>query len=235
MIKVELNEIAGFKSAVMGMRNPMNSWWKSDSHMQTVVDDEGQHEEFVLGQEDLKLMQNLSSAGVEHRTFARMIQVWVTIDAPLYWWKEMDRYTVGKTQVSCSTMHKIHAKEFTMDDFSVENLHGVEAVRAMVAVINALNRAREGFIGCEQKLKRTDLTEAERKHTTAQKKYFFDTMIQLLPSSYNQKRTINMNYEVCMKIWKERHNHKLKEWHILCDFIMNLPFLKQIMNLKVGG
>lgn len=234
MIKVELKEIAGFKSAVEAMRNPMNSWWKSDSHMQTVIDDDGQHEEFVLGQEDLKLMQNLSSAGVEHRTFARMIQVWVTIDAPLYWWKEMDRYTVGKTQCSCSTMHKIHAKEFTMDDFSVENLYGVEAIRAMISTIHALNRAREGFIACEQKLKRTDLTEAERKHSERQKKYFFDTMIQLLPSSYNQKRTVNLNYEVCMKIWKERHNHKLKEWHILCDFIMKLPFLKQIMNLKVG-
>jgi hypothetical protein len=220
MIKVELKEIAGFVSAVEAMRNPMNSWWKSDSHMQTVVDDDGQHEEFVLGQEDLKLMQNLSNAGVEHRTYARMIQVWVTIDAPLYWWKEMDRYTVGKTQVSCSTMHKIHAKEFTKDDFSVENIVGVEAERAMETVINALNRTRDDY-----------LTEAD----PVKKKKLWETLIQLLPSSYNQKRTINMNYEVCMKIWKERHNHKLKEWHILCDFILKLPYLKQIMNLKVGG
>lgn len=220
MINVELKEIAGFKSAVEAMRNPMNSWWKSDSHMQTVVDDDGQHEEFVLGQEDLKLMQNLSNAGVEHRTYARMIQVWVTIDAPLYWWKEMDRYTVGKTQVSCSTMHKIHAKEFTKDDFSVENIVGVEAERAMETVINALNRTRDDY-----------LTETD----PVKKKKLWETLIQLLPSSYNQKRTINMNYEVCMKIWKERHNHKLKEWHILCDFILKLPFLKQIMNLKVGG
>ena len=220
MIKVELKEIAGFVSAVEAMRNPMDSWWKSDSHMQTVVDDDGQHEEFVLGQEDLKLMQNLSNAGVEHRTYARMIQVWVTIDAPLYWWKEMDRYTVGKIQVSCSTMHKIHAKEFTKDDFSVENIVGVEAERAMETVINALNRTRDDY-----------LTETD----PVKKKKLWETLIQLLPSSYNQKRTINMNYEVCMKIWKERHNHKLKEWHILCDFILKLPFLKQIMNLKVGG
>ena len=233
MIKVNLEEIAGFKSAVMGMRNPMNSWNKSDSYMRTVVDDNGQHEEFVLGDNDLKLMQNLNSAGVEHRTFARMVQIWVTIDAPLYWWKEMDRYTVGKTQVSCSTMHKIHAKKFEMSDFSVELLEGVEARRAMEAVINALNRARDSYLSCVDKLKRTDLTEAERKHTIRQKKAFFDTLIQLLPSSYNQKRTINMNYEVCMKIWKERHNHKLQEWHILCDFIMNLPFMKDIM--KVSG
>lgn len=219
MIKVNLEEIAGFKSAVMGMRNPMNSWWKSDSHMQTVVDDDGQHEEFVLGQEDLKLMQNLSSAGVEHRTFARMIQVWVTIDAPLYWWKEMDRYTVGKTQVSCSTMHKIHAKEFTLDDFSVENIVGMEAHRAMESVIHALNRVREEYLNESDPVK---------------KKQLWYTLIQLLPSSYNQKRTVNLNYEVCMKIWKERHNHKLSEWHVLCDFILKLPFLKQIMNLKVG-
>lgn len=220
MINVELKEIAGFISAVEAMRNPMNSWWKSDSGMQTVIDDDGQHEEFVLGQEDLKLMQNLSNAGVEHRTYARMIQVWVTIDAPLYWWKEMDRYTVGKTQVSCSTMHKIHAKQFEMSDFSIENIVGVEAERAMESVINALNRTRDDY-----------LTETD----PVKKKKLWETLIQLLPSSYNQKRTINMNYEVCMKIWKERHNHKLKEWHTLCDFILNLPFLKQIMNLKVGG
>jgi hypothetical protein len=236
MIKVNLEEIAGFKSAVKAMRNPMNSWWKSDSHLQTVIDDDGHHEEFVLGQEDLNLMQNLFNAGVEHRTYARMIQLWVTIDAPLYWWKEMDRYTVGKTQVSCSTMHKIHAKKFEMSDFSVELIEGVEAHRAMETVINALNRARDGYLSCVDKLKRTDLTEAERKHTISQKNYFFNTMIQILPSSYNQKRTVNLNYEVCMKIWKERHNHKLKEWHILCEFILGLPYMKDIMKniLKDG-
>lgn len=232
MIKVILEEIAGFRPAVKAMRNPMNSWDKSDSYMGTVIDDNGQHEEFVLGDNDLKLMQNLSNAGVEHRTFARMVQVWVTIDAPLYWWKEMDRYTVGKSQVSCSTMHKIHAKKFEMSDFSVELIEGLEAKRAMESVINALNRARDAYLTCVDKLKNPDLTEAERKHINRQKKHFFDTMIQILPSSYNQKRTINMTYEVCMKIWKERHNHKLIEWHILCDFILNLPFLKKIM--KVG-
>lgn len=229
MIKVELNEIAGFKSAVKAMRNPMNSWDKSDSQ---IVCPDGDDSAFVLGDNDLNLMQNLFNAGVEHRTYARMIQVWVTIDAPLYWWKEMDRYTVGKSQVSCSTMHKIHAKKFEMSDFSVELIEGLEAKRAMESVINALNRARDEYLTCVDKLKNPDLTEAERKHIDRQKKQFFDTMIQILPSSYNQKRTINMTYEVCMKIWKERHNHKLIEWHILCDFILNLPFLKKIM--KVG-
>ena len=220
MIKVELKELAGLKSAVEAMRNPMNSWWKSDSHMQTVIDDNGQHEEFVLGQEDLKLMQNLSDAGVEHRTYARMIQVWVTIDAPLFWWKEMDRYTIGKTQVSCSTMHKIHAKEFTPADFSIESIVGVEAHRAIQSTINALNRTREEYLNESDPVKKKEL---------------WRTLIELLPSSYNQKRTVNMNYEVCMKIWKERHNHKLYEWHILCDFILKLPYLKDIMKLKVGG
>ena len=196
MIKVELKELAGLKSAVEAMRNPMNSWWKSDSHMQTVIDDNGQHEEFVLGQEDLKLMQNLSDAGVEHRTYARMIQVWVTIDAPLFWWKEMDRYTIGKTQVSCSTMHKIHAKEFTPADFSIESIVGVEAHRAIQSTINALNRTREEYLNESDPVKKKEL---------------WRTLIELLPSSYNQKRTVNMNYEVCMKIWKERHNHKLYE------------------------
>lgn len=226
MIKVKLEEIAGFKSAVMGMRNPMNSWWKSDSHMQTVIDDDGEHEEFVLGQNDLKLMQNLSDAGVEHRTYARMIQVWVTIDAPLYWWKEMDRYTVGKTQVSCSTMHKIHAKEFTMDDFSVEHLTPA-GLHLMNNTIEALNTCREIYLDF-------DNLQAEgvlSPNLTCKKDVWWQ-MIQLLPSSYNQTRTINLNYEVCMKIWKERHNHKLDEWHTLCDFILGLPYIKDIM--KVG-
>ena len=212
MIKVELKELAGFESAIEAMRNPMNSWWKSDSHMQTVVDDDGQHEEFILGQEDLKLMQKLSNAGVEHRTYARMIQVWVTIDAPMYWWKEMDRYTVGKSQCSCSTMHKIHAKEFTLDDFSHEHLFW-EAKDFLQTTIGFLNFCRERYI------------------ETKDKSYWWQ-MIQLLPSSYNQKRTVNMSYEVCMKIWKERHNHKLDEWHTLCDFILELPHMKDIM--KVG-
>ena len=230
-----MKEIAGFKSAVMAMRNPMNSWCKSDSAMcekgrigeckncgfydaeEDICYSYDNEPVFVLGDNDLKLMQNLTSAGVEHRTFARMIQVWVTIDAPLFWWKEMDRYTIGKTQVSCSTMHKIHAKQFEPNDFSVENIVGLEAHRAMEAVINALNRAREDY------LNETD---------PVKKKEHWRTMIELLPSSYNQKRTVNMTYEVCMKIWKERHNHKLSEWHTLCDFIMNLPYLKQIM--KVG-
>ena len=234
MLKVTLEELAGLKTAVKAMRNPKNSWDRSDSYETFVVDTETLRSvpsEFFLGDNDLKLMQNLNTAGVEHRTFARMVQVWVMIDAPLYWWKEMDRYTVGKNQIGCSTMHKIHDKEFEMDDFSVELIEGLEAKRAMESVINALNRARDGYRTCVGKLKNPDLTEAERKHINRQKKHFFDTMIQILPSSYNQKRTINMSYEVCMKIWKERHTHKLDEWHTLCDFILDLPYMKDIMKM----
>lgn len=249
MIKVELNEIAGFESAVKAMRNPMNSWDKSDSVVvhqpdtprldyhgkvveiipahDRVVQIPKQCEEFVLGDNDLKLMQNLNSAGVEHRTFARMIQVWVTIDAPLYWWKEMDRYTVGKTQVSCSTMHKIHAKEFELDDFSHEHLISVGVEIMNDYIIPALNSCREIYLDFDH-LHEEGMLSPE---ITCKKDVWWQ-MIQLLPSSYNQKRTINLNYEVCMKIWKERHNHKLDEWHTLCDFIMGLPFMKDIM--KVG-
>ena len=220
MIKINLEEIAGFKSAIMGMRNPKNSWGRSDSHMQNVIDDDGERDEFILGDNDLKLMQNLFGAGVEHRTYARMIQVWVTIDAPLYWWKEMDRYTVGKTQISCSTMHKIHEKEFTLDDFSCEHLINEDGHTWLGGfedmIVNGLNRARKKYL------------------ETKDKTYWWQ-LIQLLPSSYNQKRTINMSYEVCMKIWKERHNHKLDEWHTLCDFILDLPYMKDIMNLEFCG
>ena len=219
MIKITLEEIAGFKPAIKAMRNPMNSWAKSDSYETHIEDVETLQTapfEFFIGDNDMGLMQRLTNAGVEHRTFARMVQVWVTIDAPLYWWKEADRYTVGKTQVSCSTMHKIHAKEFVMEDFSVENIVGMEAHRAMQSVINALNRTREDY-----------LQEAD----PVKKKQLWETLIQLLPSSYNQMRTINMTYEVCMKMWKERHNHKLKEWHTMCDWILELPYMKDIMQI----
>lgn len=215
MLKVNLEEIAGLKTAVKAMRNPKNSWDRSDSYETYIEDAETQETapfQFFLGENDLKLMQNLTGAGVEHRTFARMVQVWVTIDAPLYWWKEMDRYTVGKNQIGCSTMHKIHAKEFELDDFSHEHLWGLY-LRNLKNNIVMLNDAREAYI-------------------VNKDKNLWWQMIQLLPSSYNQKRTVNMSYEVCMKIWKERHNHKLDEWHILCDFILNLPYMKDIMRMN---
>lgn len=239
MIKVELNEIAGFRSAVMGMRNPMNSWDKSDSyetHIEDVETLETAPFEFFLGDNDLKLMQNLTNAGVEHRTFARMIQVWITIDAPLYWWKEMDRYTVGKTQVSCSTMHKIHTKPFELSDFSMDDFYiddyGIDLKDMFIGVVADCECLRKRFLTAVENSKKKDhFTEAEQKHFSRQAKQFWKGLIQLLPSSYNQKRTINMNYEVCMKIWKERHNHKLDEWKTLCDFILDLPYMKDIMKV----
>jgi hypothetical protein len=214
MLKVTLEELAGLKTAVKAMRNPKNSWDRSDSYETFVVDTETLRSvpsEFFLGDNDLKLMQNLTSAGVEHRTFARMVQVWVTIDAPFYWWKEMDRYTVGKNQIGCSTMHKIHDKEFTLDDFSCDHLH-MKSLSTMGVVIQLLNFYRNKFIA-----------HKDKEH--------WWQMIQLLPSSYNQTRTVNMSYEVCMKIWKERHTHKLDEWHTLCDFILDLPYMKDIMKM----
>lgn len=218
MLKVKLEELAGMKTAVKAMRNPKNSWDRSDSYETYVVDCETDRtvpSEFFLGDNDLKLMQNLTSAGVEHRTFARMVQVWITIDAPFYWWKEMDRYTVGKTQIGCSTMHKIHAKEFTMDDFSCDHLTSMSA-DCLDNNIRLLNIYRNKFIANKSK------------------EYWWQ-LIQMLPNSYNQTRTINLTYEVCMKIWKERHTHKLDEWHTLCDFILDLPYMKDIMQISLKG
>ena len=214
MLKVKLEELAGLKTAIKAMRNPKNSWDRSDSYETFVVDSETMRSvpsEFFVGDNDMKLMQNLNSAGVEHRTYARMIQVWVTIDAPLYWWKEMDRYTVGKNQIGCSTMHKIHSKEFELDDFSCDHMH-TKSLSTMAVVIQLLNFYRNKF-----------LVHKDKEH--------WWQLIQLLPSSYNQTRTVNMSYEVCMKIWKERHTHKLDEWHTLCDFILDLPYMKDIMRM----
>lgn len=222
---------------IEGMRNPMNSWDKMDS-FECLADccDCGNYYDctnkgtwdYNIGKNDLKLMTQLAKGGPVHAKYRRMIPVFLTINAPLYWWKEFDTYKVGTVANSCSTMHKIHSKEFTMNDFSVERIEGMEAKRAMQSVVNALNHARDNFLTATDKLKRTDLTEAERKHTTAQRKYFFDTMIQLLPTSYNQKRTVMLNYEVLVNIYHSRKNHKLDEWHIFCDWIRQLPYSELI-------
>ena len=231
MIKVENIDVWGFEGAIRGLRNPMNSWDKSDTIYGEFhgLDDNGReiiisYNPPEIGQQDLSLMHRLYKAGTEHRTYARMIQVSMDITAPLYWWKEMDRYTVGKSQVSCSTMHKIAAKEFELDDFSHEHLIDDEdemfsdeelfdytAVTALNALINNLNFWRNKYL----------------KHKD--KKYWWQ-LIQLLPSSYNQKRTICMSYETVFKIIKERTGHKLDEWN---DFVKilkeELPYVKEII------
>ena len=186
---------------IEGMRNPMNSWGKSDS----VVGYDGS---MILGENDHKLMTSLAKGGAVHAKYRRMIPVFLTINAPLYWWKEFDTYKVGTVANSCSTMHKIHAKEFTMDDFSCEHLDRW-CMNIMEKVINTLNFHREKFI------------------ETKDKNHWWQ-MIQTLPTSYNQKRTVMLNYEVLVNIYNSRKNHKLDEWHTFCDWIETLPYSELI-------
>ena len=192
-------------AVIEGMRNPMNSWDKSDSVICGLLDDAP---DFDLGEADHKLMMSLNKGGTEHSKYRRMIPVWVTINAPLYWWKEADTYTVGKVQNSCSTMHKIHAKPFEVDDFSHEHLL-ISGYTHLCTTISVMNKYRERFL--------------ETKDKT-----FWWQMIQLLPTSYNQKRTVFCNYEVLAKMYRERKNHKLDEWHTLCDWIKTLPYSELI-------
>ena len=206
MIKIEKHEVLGFDHSIRGMRNAFESWSKSDSYWWSVADDLPRI--YYVGDNDLTLMKKLSKAGTDHRKFMRMIVVYADITAPLYWWKQMDQYKVGTVSDSCSTMHKIHAKEFTLDDFSIDQmLPGT--VEIMEHTIEALNHNRKLFI--ETKLK----------------SYWWQ-MIQLRPSSYSQKRTVMMNYEVLANIYKSRKNHKLDEWREFCQWIEALPYSELI-------
>lgn len=221
MLKVENVEVLGWEAAIRGMRNPMNSWEKSDSHYEChehdKLSDDCQKvyllDEYIPGPNDLNLMTRLRNAGTDHRKFMRMITVYLDITAPLYWWKEFDTYKVGTVANSCSTMHKIAAKEFTLDDFSHEHLSDFSShpenvqdpLTILSSTIKTLNSCRECYI------KEKD-------------NFFWWQMIQLLPSSYNQKRTVMLNYEVLVNMYKSRRNHKLDEWHTLCDWIESLPY-----------
>lgn len=207
MIKLENYETMGWEQAIRGARNPMNSWAKMDSvFTRSVVD--GKIESFRLGPNDHKLLMKLSKAGSDHGKYLRMIAVYVDITAPLYWWKEFDTYKVGTVANSCSTMHKIHAKEFVWSDFSTEHLFD-KAMRNMWDTIHILNAYREAFI------------------ETKDKNYWWQ-MIQLLPSSYNQKRTVMLNYEVLKNIYRARKGHKLDEWISFCEWIKTLPYSELI-------
>ena len=196
MINITNTEIFGWQAALRGARNPMNSWSLMDSH-----DD-------VIGERDLQLAMKLSKAGTDHRKFMRMIIVQVDINAPRYWWTEFDTYKVGTVANSCSTMHKIHSKEFTIQDFSHEHLNG-RGVVAMYEIIEVLNNYREKFL------------------KTNDKDYWWN-MIQLLPQSYNQLRTVTLNYEVLCNMYKARKNHKLDEWREFCEWIESLPYSELI-------
>lgn len=246
MLKIEKVEVVGYEAATRGMRNPMNSWKKSDSFFCgspecCYSDDEcnprcaGYGQGFNIGEADLGLMTRLRNSGTDHRKFMRMITVYLDITAPLYWWKEFDTYKVGTVANSCSTMHKIAAKEFTLEDFSCEhilefkdvdrpdnsccnwNWEGCEIIAPidiLEETINMLNKARKMFL------------------ETKDKKYWWQ-MIQLLPSSYNQRRTVMLNYEVLANIYKSRRNHKLDEWHTFCDWIESLPYSELITGWSI--
>lgn len=241
MLKIEETEVVGWKAAIRGMRNPMNSWEQSDSgHCQRdlardcttcVHHDTGYSActagHFDVGPKDYDLMTRLRTAGTDHRKFMRMLIVYVDITAPLYWWKEFDTYKVGTVANSCSTMHKIADKEFTLDDFSHEHLG--------VLIPAELNDGEEVFQNLWiESLKRTieDLNIARgfyiREQNSDLKKKYWLQMIQLLPSSYNQKRTVMLNYEVLANMYKSRKNHKLDEWHTFCDWIEGLPYSEMI-------
>ena len=217
MLKIENTETYGWEAAIRGMRNPKNSWDKSDSEWKYYGGDcyKGT---FVIGKNDLDLMMRLRNAGTDHRKYLRMITVYCDITAPLYWWKEYDTYKVATVANSCSTMHKIHAKEFTLNDFSHEHLNS-HAIEVLKKTIDELNNYRDFCVaweGCGINLK--------KMYELSDRKDAWWQMIQLLPSSYNQKRTVELNYEVLANMYKSRKNHKLDEWHTLCDWIEELPY-----------
>jgi hypothetical protein len=250
MIKIENEEVVGWEHTLRGMRNPKNSWDKSDSEYVYCEYDGEWQPKVEIGPNDHDLMTRLRNAGTDHRKYLRMIVVYIDIVAPLYWWKEFDTYKVGTVANSCSTMHKIHEKEFTLEDFSTEHLCEINADDLSLImdvgdyyahrfeidyVISDLNLARKLFLAADQKSKRDDLTDAEKKHVLAQRKKFWWQMIQLLPSSYNQRRTIKLNYEVLANIYKSRRGHKLDEWREFCKWIESLPYSELITGVEKKG
>ena len=238
MLKIENVEVTGWEAAIRGMRNPMNSWELSDSTLCKGgdgfedcrvsitgecprLDGDFSNNVFCIGESDFSLMMRLRNAGTDHRKFMRMITVYLDITAPLYWWKEFDTYKVGTVANSCSTMHKIAAKEFTFDDFSHEKLINsmcmeiqeqhirLSPIQTLATTIECLNAYRDLYL------------------QTKDKKYWWQ-LIQLLPSSYNQRRTVMLNYEVLANIYKSRRHHKLDEWHTFCDWVETLPYASLI-------
>ena len=275
MLKIENVEVTGWEHAIRGMRNPMNSWEKMDSKMCPIYDKEqytklykpNDHPEgrcagcryedvpggcIVIGENDHKLMMSLAKGGPVHAKYRRMINVYLDITAPFYWWKEFDTYKVGTAANSCSTMHKIHAKEFALGDFSHEHLMQVDITREneedvpLVTVVNyddgtsaflspmtlltfqieMLNECRKKYLEAK-----TKPMKDESKRAMIMKQYWWQ-MIQLLPTSYNQKRTVMLNYEVLHNIYHSRRHHKLDEWHVVCDWIESLPYSEIIIGEK---
>ena len=253
MLKIENWEVVGWEHAIRGARNPMNSWKKSDSYWSNgyisgeniTVQYAGDYDEYQIGPDDQKLMMNLRDAGTDHRKFMRMITVYLDITAPLYWWKEFKTYRAGRQfgdpepdiidpellemdieTNSCSTMHKIAEKEFTMEDFSCEHLYQ-ETYDLFRLIVDHLNKVRDIYLhgGVLR------VGEAPAWFVPRDKEIWWQ-MIQLLPSSYNQKRTVMLNYEVLANIYRARKNHKLDEWHVMCDWIEKLPYSELIIGEK---
>lgn len=235
MIKIENTEVMGWEAAIRGMRNPMNSWENSDSNYRPILASRcdtctsyllnncdncevyklcNSPNYFLVGPNDLDLMTRLSKAGTDHRKFMRMITVYIDILAPLYWWKEFDTYKIGTVANSCSTMHKIADKEFTLEDFSCEHMNHT-SLNVLKEIIDLLNKYREDYLNPEA-------------GKIGVKKDYWWQMIQLLPSSYNQRRTVMLNYEVLANIYKSRKGHKLDEWNSFCDWIESLPYAELI-------
>lgn len=219
MLKIENTETFGWEAAIRGMRNPKNSWEKSDSAYRAtwcIADTASVSTRYMIGPNDLDLMRNLRNAGTDHRKFMRMIHVQMDVTAPLYLWKEASTYKVGTVSNSCSTMHKIHAKEFTLDDFShehIEELTGDDynmAYALLLRTVDTLNYFRTRYLENKEKV-------------------YWWQMIQLLPSSYNQRRTLDLNYEVLRNIYHARRNHKLDEWRTFCAWIETLPYAEELI------
>lgn len=242
MLKIENYEVLGWEHAIRGMRNPMNSWEQSDSifacndlsceycdnfdKREWCSEENGwkcDYTAYEIGPNDLDLMKRLRKAGTDHRKFMRMLTVYVDITAPFYWWKEFDTYKVGTVANSCSTMHKIHAKEFKLEDFSYEHLR-TRTVRKLALIIDELNYWRDIYNNGGM----DDNYDGTTRVYEPKDKEAWEQMIQLLPSSYNQKRTMMLNYEVLANIYKSRRHHKLNEWHVLCDWIEKLPYAELI-------
>lgn len=256
MLKIEKTEVVGFEAAIRGMRNPKNSWEKSDSKYCSEYDNppiEGScqycpydnicnksetamQQMYLVENNDLDLMTRLRNAGTDHRKFMRMITVYLDIMAPLYWWKEFDTYKVGTVANSCSTMHKIADKEFTLEDFSCEHLIDYDLYSCDEVDGPVINGAPHMGCGGLQliNLAINVLNYYRGKYLETKDKKYWWQMIQLLPSSYNQKRTVMLNYEVLANMYKSRRNHKLDEWHTLCDWIESLPYSELITGEKKG-
>lgn len=238
MIKIENTDVYGFEAAIRGMRNPMNSWEKSDSGYVDCENYEGvdcksecpyghfciesPYWHYNIGENDLALMRKLAHAGDDHGKFARFINVAVDITAPLYWWKEFDTYKVGTVSNSCSTMHKLMDKSFEVSDFSFDYVNKSVDLDKIAELIEQLNELRGVYLSFDE------LLETGKLRNGFSKKDVWYTLIQWLPSSYNQKRTVQLNYQVLNRIYHARKNHKLDEWHEFCAWIEKLPYFKEI-------